>query len=1120
MSKLLEYAPVEIDEFEEIDELNDSNVVDNSIYNDINSIPEDQSSAPILSAAPEHGAVSAQYDPKSQEYRAAFGESESLTLEVPEVSVCIESDKKKICRPSDERILVKNTIKHQIFVKSGLINNLGAKFNCQINFRHDDMGRYALFIRPKDTNYMINVTNGLNEDNKERIFFNLSLKRSDDKSGKLIKTEYISQYIVEKDTITHEYKMNGDIKPATITKNAVSLSETDNIFNQYLILNELISKYLSKVSPINMTNTIESIKEQINVIDKLKLSDDDRKKLVQVTQKFSTNENKIKNDNILNHIYLLNKKFLYLSLGDKTVEQINVKPKYTLLYTTNNKFTNILAYRYANYDTKIIFTKSSKIVKEKQKDKSSTINFKVYEFTDPLTYKLETPFTATDIYFHKFDTNIGNGMYAFDRFNIKTSEQFNRLAELVELSKSIMMNFISISNNVINTKPNNININIDIHKIYSGLIWNKPIRPENNPIIWNGQFNIKITKAKGKIQRIFLNPVETKGTSISAIKVNEIPYIGIVPIVKEPKIVKGDIDVVKFENKPIIEKYEMNLDNISRDIKGIEKNLIEGYPINEDRMDRLYNEFFDLVREKAPIIIEAVPDMIELTPDEYVKIFPLGSENIPTPIKEAREQQIKRDIEIKKSAKVSIPYSNQINKILIDLDALRKEIEKPIEKESRRDRDKRRKTLEPLLLKLKEIRYMQKIELERMNMKQPELPAQYTKTKSTRRSRRDFYIKLHLEENKKKLSIEIEQAREYNADAKSLIQKEIGKKLLRIIKIKEKILLHPPSGTYTNIKKMLIEYNPYYNELDEINSELIELREIDEKQQNRIAETNAKILEKKDFKDEKKDARMEEEERLRIIREQDAQLRAIEEEAVKRDTAALMTKMTPEQKAIEEARLKQIAKEREEKAAALEAEKAAKKAAKKAEKEAKIEQNRIIEEQKTEKELLDLQKRKEKAIKEKEAKEAQEKADLEAFDKLLEEKRKQRLVDPLQEKMEALKQLEQQSEFSKMIINFNKKKEELIKEIESYKSNIEKINETLANPGRRSPKEIKQLKQQIITNKTNISLKEDLLNVYNEYKSIQSLEKEDDEEIDLSTVQKYLKYKNKYIKLKIRMSLL
>jgi hypothetical protein len=1096
MSEVLEDIDYE-DEYEEF-ELHKSNIVDNFDYDDINSIPEEQSSSAASAASAASSASSAVTEP-----------------------FCTVSAKKKICKPSMERMLVKNTIKQKIFVESKMIEELGTKFNCQINFRHDDIGRYALFIRPKDTNYMINVTNGLDENNQERIFFNLSLNRLDDKSSKLIKTEYMSQYIVDEkeNYIYHEYKITKGEKPATITKNTVSLSETENIDNEYLILNELISKHLFRVDPINMKDNITYINQIIINIEKQRLEKKEEEQLEKVKKKFSTDEEKIKNDNRLNNIYLLNKRFLYLSLGDKAVEQINFKPKYKELYTTNNKFTDILAYRFANYDESIIFTKSSKvdkikrILKEKQKDKPSIVEYsKVYEFTDPLKNKLETPFTATDIYFHKFDTNIGNGMYAFDRYNIKEPIQFNRLAELVELSKSIMMNFISISNNVMKGIVNDI-YNININKIYSGLIWNKYTTPINNPIIWNGQFNIKLTKYKGKIQNILIKKSDIKDRLIELkpIRANEILYIGIVPIVALPKLVRGD--VVEIKNKPIIEKYDKYLDNISHEIRGIERNLINGYPIDDFEMDRLYKDFFDKVREKPTIIIDAVPDMIVLTPEEYIKLFPLGSENIPIPIKEAREQQIKRDIEIKKTAKVSIPYSNQINNILIDLEALRKEIEKPIEEETRRARDKRRKTLEPLLQKLTDIRNKQKIELERINIKQPALPSMYTPTKSTRSSRRDFYIKLHLEEDKKKLSLETEQAREYENDAKSLIQKKISEKLFRIIEIKEIILLHPPSGSDKEIKKMLIKYNPLYNELDEINSELIELRKIDEEQQNRIAETVEKAI----VRLEEKYIKMEKAENQLRVDAENTQLKAIKEEDKKRETAELMTKMTPAQKVIEEARLTQIAKERAEKAAAIEAEKVEKKAAKKAEKAALIEKNRIIEEKKTEQALLALQKKKEREQAAKEAKEAQEKADLEAFDKLQEEKRKQRQVDPLQEKMEALKKLEQASELARMITSFNKKKEALLKEIESYKSNIKEINEILANPGRRSPKEIKKLKEQIITNETNISVKQYQLN---EYTSIQSVEEEDDEELDLSTVQKYLKYKTKYIRLKNRMSLL
>ena len=114
--------------------------------------------------------------------------------------------------------ITKDTVHQQIFVNSGMLGDLGSRFNCQINFRRKD-GRYALFVRPNDTNYMFNATNGFGgENNQDRLFFNISLKQD---SRQKIRTEYMSGYVYHDGEIKHSYQMGG--KPATIKKNRIDL---------------------------------------------------------------------------------------------------------------------------------------------------------------------------------------------------------------------------------------------------------------------------------------------------------------------------------------------------------------------------------------------------------------------------------------------------------------------------------------------------------------------------------------------------------------------------------------------------------------------------------------------------------------------------------------------------------------------------------------------------------------------------------------------------------------------------------------------------------------------------------------------------------------------------------
>jgi len=331
---------------------------------------------------------------------------------------------------SKYELKIKDTVHQQIFVNSGLLTDLGRDFNCQINFRRKN-GNYALFVRPNNTNYMINVTNGISgPDNKERIFFNISLKTGD--SNKLIKTEYMSEYEFDNNSIRHMYSINGT--PSIIKKNKIDLNKKERLFNPYLILNMLIKNYLKTNDIISMDTSLAIIHSQISNLQKKSLNPTEKASLDRIMKMFETDDEKKSQDKILNGIYKLHQAFLSKNLGHKTIEEIDYKVSYKELYRTNNKFTEILAYRYALFIHDFEFTKSSD---------------GKYIYTDPFPYKLETPFTATDIYLHRFDKHF-NHEYAMDRYDINTTEKLHRLADIVELTKSIMMNFISICKKIMN----------------------------------------------------------------------------------------------------------------------------------------------------------------------------------------------------------------------------------------------------------------------------------------------------------------------------------------------------------------------------------------------------------------------------------------------------------------------------------------------------------------------------------------------------------------------------------------------------------------------------------------------------------------------------------------------
>ena len=90
-------------------------------------------------------------------------------------------------------VRVRDAVIRQMFVNSELIRELDGTSNCEISFRNND-GRYALFLRPRDTNYMINATCGFGgEPVKDRIYFNLSKKQE---GNYKIPTEFMSEYVV------------------------------------------------------------------------------------------------------------------------------------------------------------------------------------------------------------------------------------------------------------------------------------------------------------------------------------------------------------------------------------------------------------------------------------------------------------------------------------------------------------------------------------------------------------------------------------------------------------------------------------------------------------------------------------------------------------------------------------------------------------------------------------------------------------------------------------------------------------------------------------------------------------------------------------------------------------
>ncbi len=767
-------------------------------------------------------------------------------------------------KPDRYKVLVKDFVHTRIFLESGMLEELGRMYNCQINFRHKN-GRYALFVRPNDTNYMINAFNGLGGEGEtlnDRIFFNISLKQE---GREPIRTEYMSEYIFKDGVIKHEFKVEG--KPATIKKNRVDLSKREPLFNPYFILNELIRNFLPDKKYIGMDSDLGILLEKITSLEEVFLkkqgAEIDRKALIKVKKTFISIEEKAKIDKILNKNYLILKKFLKDTIRGIPIEGIDFKISNKLLYTTNNRFTDMLAVRYATYLPEFKFTKSC--VNE---------NKKSYVFSDPFPYKLETPFTATDIYLHRFDRHF-NDEYAMDRYNINEPATLMRLARIVELTKSIMMNFINISYQIWSSSfvtPKQISIKI--HSIYQGLSWFR-----ESEHLWEGYFNINKKFNKGSLTAIFITKIDSATNNIEIINAIEVPYVGIIPFAlgkcKEP-----------YHNRNIIESRN-TFDRI--DLQGVERFMIENRGFDDRNMDRIYQNFFDSAREKPLQIKEEQGDYIELSKEEFSISFPelnalpkqdssdtIGIQNIPgvvdityvkspsstvwglpatsaaTVAPAATVATTSTPIETGATlVKKGLPFGTEISKLVIDIKKFKSDFSKPIKGESRRARGIRMKQIRPLIKKLEDLKAKQIRELKSQGrdtssavagIRQLKIEGVLPTPEPGRRQKARKRIKEQIEQNRQLLLAEADKIRILETEAKSATQLAIVGLMNEILELKRSVLLNPPRGRETD--EITREQAPTYAKIAALEEKIAELKDKDLFDQGRIAETRAVLAEK------------------------------------------------------------------------------------------------------------------------------------------------------------------------------------------------------------------------------------------------------------------------------------
>ncbi len=780
--------------------------------------------------------------------------------------------------------MVKDTVHQQIFVNSKMLQELERMFDCEIIFKRRN-GRYAFFVRPRDTNYMIHMTNGHSDKtNEDRIFFNLSLKQEGPK--KKIKTEYICEYKLDDGSICHQYGMDG--KPPVLKKNKVDLKIKEKIFNPYLKLNELLEYYFGYGHRISMDTPIAILHQKIEEL-RIRLASAVPPELAKIMGYFENETTKEKIDKTLNKDYLFLKKFIPLQLGNKRAEDMDYRIPNKELYKTNNKFTDMLALRYATYIPPFEFTKSCD---------------KVHTYTDPLQFKLSTPFTATDIYLHKFDKHLKE-QYAMDRYELNSPDRLHRLAELVELCKSLMMNFVSISYDILSSTVRNNEREpriCNIHNIYPALIWNRGTRP-----VWTKKFEVYKRVFDRKLLNVDIKLLDTvlplPITPFNLFQAKEIPYVGVFPPVDtHQRCAKA------YKGEPVIPDSEkIPLEQI--DLQGIEKYMFEAQPITPEILDKIYTEFFNATRDSALDEVDAKPaEYVELSLAEFREAFPqLGNiSNAPgfvsaitteqrvfqpkyailegtrtqtEPTSQAPPQRQGMAPSMASSMKPSmaptmaqtmapsmaqvlrtqIPFAQDISKVIMDIRQFKKDNLKPIPGESRRLRGIRLKQIEPMIRKLEELRRRQ---LETLRETGNRVPSDFGR--QTMQLHQEGLVKLSRKQQTykdesdsvstktKELKEEADQLRAYEQTVKSATQNQIKILMERILNEKRALYISIPNAVLDKGKETRSMSEAMYRELKTnqkpirdnlvaLEAELKKLQEVDVEEQQKIAETRARL---------------------------------------------------------------------------------------------------------------------------------------------------------------------------------------------------------------------------------------------------------------------------------------
>ena len=595
-----------------------------------------------------------------------------------------------------------------------LLTKLGELYNCDIQFTEttrtttiaNEITDFNIFITPKDCNYFIHVKHAPISADKTHLTFTLSSKQGDMTN---YEPGFSSLYVVEDDKIKHSH-INLNLQPVKSTKIKSILSDNKYtvIFNPYIKLNQLLKKNTN--IHVNHMTKINELQKIVMDIEKLKLSDNEKKDLDRIKNIFSDYMSKNRYDNKL-------KDLLPYSYRRKAqdIESLDYHYKRFILYESNLPINNLLGNRYAQYYHDFEFIKKVKSIKL---DKIN--QFLNFEYIKYIPFGLNKPFTITDIYMHKFPyityhnntVQIVHDVHPYntgakDVFKLNNDVDISRAFDLIELSKSIIFTFVSIYNVLkkklpnITQDPTIIDIPFRLFNVYTKLPWTNIEDGPNNMILESIKHLtlLKMTITKKNDLALTLNlKYENKHHKQNGSGVYEKSIDYLMPCLEAPfKFMQGIVrepftSINKLElNQQVYQLGEIPLKSISEGFENIlltEENintrLSEHRSFNFDmhsilsQMTHINMNTFDMINEEVPELTNIDFDstnMTELFPEIIIDKKEQTEEQKAQDAKfeEIRlVEQSKRDITLRLAQEQLMQEEEEIEAEEIEAEELRK----------------------------------------------------------------------------------------------------------------------------------------------------------------------------------------------------------------------------------------------------------------------------------------------------------------------------------------------------------------------------------------------------------------------------------------------------------------